>query len=288
MRSAAQRLSPPASPFLKWVGGKGGLLGQLAPHLAPLVAPGRDYHEPFLGGGAVFFELSPLVEARGGRAFLGDTNADLVNVWQTVQREVDTLVQALRSPVLRYEERAYYAIREAVPSGAVERAARFVYLNKCGYNGLYRVNSKGGFNVPFGRYVKPNICDQETLRAASAALQRATLSVEGFEASARARPGDLVYFDPPYDPLTATANFTSYTKKGFTQADQRRLCEHAASLRDRGVNVALSNSRTSFIEELYAGAGFELVTVRARRAINSRAAARGAIDELLALGKARR
>jgi DNA adenine methylase len=269
--------APPAiaRPFIKWAGGKRDLLAQYQPHF-----PSRDrvrrYFEPFLGGGAVFFHLQ--IQS----ALLFDTNPALIEVYQIVRDEVERLIDALQQH--ENEKTHYYAVRAQDPAqlSAVERAARFIYLNRTGYNGLYRVNRRGQYNVPFGRHKNPVICDRENLRAVSHALQTAQLAADDFEAATdQAGPGDLIYFDPPYAPLSATANFTSYTRNGFSEADQRRLARRVHQLHERGCFVMLSNSSASLIYELYQGYGYHLIEIQARRAINSAPHKRGPVTELL-------
>ena len=260
-------------PFLKWAGGKGQLLAQYAP-LFPKQF-GR-YHEPFVGGGAVFFRLRP------PRATLSDDNAELVHCFTTVRDDVDALVGALGQH--RYEKDYYYAVRAQDPAelSPAARAARTIFLNRSGFNGLYRVNAAGRFNVPFGRYTNPTICDAPNLMACARALRLSTILRAPFPAVLeRARHGDFVYFDPPYHPLSKTAHFTAYAAGGFREDDQRELAGVYAELDRRGVLVMLSNSNTPLIRELYQG--FRVVEVQATRAINSKAARRGAITELVVL-----
>ncbi len=278
MAMVARNTFPAGSPFLKWVGGKAGLLEQIVPLLPRFSG---SYHEPFLGGGAVFFRVG---HAR--RAFLSDCNSELIDCYRAVQADVEAVIAALSSSRFVYGETPYYAVRALTPESLppAERAARFIYLNKCGFNGLYRVNSKGKFNVPIGRFTgSPNFCDADGLRSAATTLGDATISCEPFEAMRRAKKGDLVYCDPPYDPLTATANFTSYTKNGFTRDDQRQLCDLCTDLKRRGVHVAVSNSSTPFINALYREAGFTLHPIWARRNINANPDRRGAVEEILAV-----
>lgn len=259
-------------PPVKWAGGKGGLIPQFE-----LLFPKRPwdlYVEPFVGGGAVFFHLTP------PRAVLIDNNEELINFYRVVRDELEALLQDLR----KHENTAdyYYRIRALDPSKltAVERASRFLYLNKTGYNGLWRVNSKGQHNVPFGRYKNPNIVDEPNLRLVSRALSQAEIRLGDFSlALDHARPGAFVYLDPPYHPLSETARFTGYTKDGFGEDDQRRLAEVFRELDRRGCLVMLSNSDTPFIRELYAG--YDIQVVYARRAINCRADGRGPITELV-------
>lgn len=266
-----------AAPFLKWVGGKRQLLEQFAPFFP---APGSyaTYHEPFVGGGAVFFRLLP------PRAILSDTNADLIEAYQVVREHVESVIRLLRK--YPNESAFFYEIRALDPASLspAQRVARLIYLNRTCYNGLYRVNSRGRFNVPFGRYADPGICNASNLRAVSKVLSGVTLRVQPFEAVLDAAvPGDFVYFDPPYHPLSATAYFTSYTKDAFGAEHQRRLAQVFRELDARGCRVMLSNSDTPLIRELYRGCRIEQVL--AARAINSRADRRGKISEVLVLNK---
>ena len=261
----------PARPFLKWAGGKGQLLDQFES-----LFPGEfnAFHEPFLGSGAVFFRLRPR------RAFLSDANRDLVETFEVVRDDVATLVRALKRHV--YQERHYYRVRATDPKTLtrVERAARFLYLNRTCFNGLYRVNRSGQFNVPFGRYTNPVLCPEENLRAASAALEGVVLATGPFErVVGRARRGDFVYFDPPYHPLSPTSSFTAYTRDPFGAEEQTRLRDVALALAHRGCKVMVSNSHCPFIVDLYRRVGFQIHKVYATRAINCLASKRGAIAE---------
>ena len=264
-----------AAPFLKWAGGKTQLIPQMAPFFPPPDSYKR-YFEPFLGGGAVFFHLQP------PNAYLSDLNEELINAFRVVRDCVGELIESLKKR--RNEATYYYQIRALSPRAlsSVERASRFIYLNKTCYNGLYRTNRKGQFNVPFGRYKNPRIVNEQTLRAASLALQGVHLWVSDFAtALAKVGEGDFVYLDPPYDPVSATASFTSYTPSDFDREDQRRLSEIYRILDQRGALLMLSNSATPFIRELYKG--YNLIEVQARRAISSRGDRRGPITELLIL-----
>ncbi|MBN1606804.1 MAG: DNA adenine methylase [Polyangiaceae bacterium] len=262
-----------AKPFVKWAGGKRQLLGDIVARV-PRFA-GR-YFEPFVGGGAVFFHLAPK------RAVLADTNERLIRTYLGVQKDVEGVIRLLsRYP---YDEEFFYRLRDKdidKVKNDVEVAAWLIYLNKAGYNGLYRVNSKNGFNVPFGRHTSPNICDPETLRLCSQSLARAKLEHADFEAVVKtAREGDFVYFDPPYVPLSSTSYFASYTKDGFGPSEQERLRDVALELKRRGVHVLLSNSSAPFVQRLYSK-GFRITKVLATRNVNSKASHRGAILELL-------
>lgn len=267
------------APFLKWAGGKGQLLEQILPRL-PVEIRGA-YVEPFVGGGAVFFELVRQGRVRKARLF--DRNADLVETYLAVRDEVEGVIAALSEH--RNDEAYYYEVRARDPAtlSRVEAAARTIFMNRVGYNGLYRVNSSGRFNVPFGRYRNPRICDAAGLRNASRALALAEIAVSDFEpACAAATAGDVVYLDPPYLPLSPTSSFTSYAEGRFGEAEHRRLAEAFAGLVDRGAYALLSNSDTELSRSLYDG--FKLVTVEATRAINSKADKRGVVSEILVQG----
>jgi DNA adenine methylase len=269
-------------PFLKWVGGKGQLLPQLRARYEAAAPTGR-YHEPFVGGGALFFDLYRNGLLGRKRASLSDNNPLLVDAYTAVRDETDALIDLLREHKARHGHDHYYATRAARPDTAVERAARLIYLNKTCFNGLYRENSRGEFNVPIGKYKNPAICDEENLRACAGALARADLHHRPFDAVRKhAKPGDFVYFDPPYDPVSKTASFTAYARDGFGEADQRRLADLFRALRASGVHVLLSNAHTPLIRALYAG--LNLMTVDAIRSVNSRADRRGAVEEVLVWG----
>jgi DNA adenine methylase len=262
-----------AKPVIKWAGGKSQLISAFAPYF-PDRSEVRHYYEPFIGGAAVFFNF------QHPRSFLSDSNAELIELYQTVRDNVDGLIKALKKH--RNDEAYFYKVRAQIAAQLtpVERAARFIYLNKTCYNGLYRVNSQGQFNVPFGNYKSPNICDVSGLQAANLALQSAELKVADFGAAVvKAATGDLVYFDPPYHPLSKTSSFTSYTAARFDDAEQRRLASVYRELDRRGCRAMLSNSDTPLIRELYRS--FRLIEVLANRAINSKADGRGKIVELL-------
>lgn len=258
-------------PFVKWAGGKRQLLAAI---LDLVREPYGTYHEPFLGGGAVFFALSP------PRAFLSDSNERLVRCYKGIRNNVAGVISLLkgfkksRSSFL--EMRDWDIDRE---KDDAEVAAWFIFMNKMGFNGLYRVNSKNQFNVPFGDNKRSQIFDEDNLRACSHALAKAEVECEDFSAvEGRAKPGDLVYFDPPYVPLSETSYFTSYTAKGFTSKDQAALRDLALRLKRKDVRVILSNSSTA--RSLYQD-DFSVTTVFAARAVNSRADRRGKITELL-------
>jgi DNA adenine methylase len=237
------------------------------------------YFEPFIGGGAVFFALA--AQNRFRRACLSDQNRELIETYRAVRDDVKAVIKELAA--MPHAEDEYYRIRASRPRKPAKRAARMIYLNRTGYNGLYRVNRSGKFNVPFGRYKNPNICDERRLLAVSRALSGVELSVQDFEQScSRARPGDAVYFDPPYVPVSTTARFAEYHQLPFGPEEHERLAELYRALCSRGVATVLSNSDVPFTRALYQR--FDVGAVFARRNINSRATARGPISELLVVG----
>jgi DNA adenine methylase len=262
-------------PFLKWVGGKRQLLGELLPRLPSKF---NRYFEPFVGGGALFFAAQP------ARAFLSDTNAELINAYTVVREAPDLLIRDLKRHV--YERDYFYDLRGADRKvgfsrwSAVRRASRLIYLNRTCFNGLYRVSSQGFFNAPFGRYVNPRIVDAENLRACSQALNGVSIDLRDFtETCAMARRGDFVYLDPPYIPLSRTAAFTSYGKLGFDISMQASLAGICRMLDRRGVKFMLSNSSAPEVFDLYRG--FKIDLVDATRALNSNPSRRGAIKEVV-------
>lgn len=278
MANAARVVAERApAPFLKWVGGKRQLLSAILESLPSTRIKG--YAEAFLGGGAVFFELARL--DRIEHAILCDTNAELIDAYRAVKDVPDLLIEALRKH--RNDEEYYYEVRALVPEkmSLPEKAARTIYLNRCGYNGLYRVNSAGSFNVPFGKYANPRICDIDGLYAASRALQRADLRVADFAAAtAELKRGNVAYFDPPYVPLSASSSFTAYTRDGFTMADQSRLRDVALALKRKSVHVLVSNASAPVVYELYRD-GFTCRKVPATRLVNCNGGGRGVVTELL-------
>jgi len=263
-------------PFVKWAGGKTQLLDKLYENIPETF---NTYYEPFLGGGALFFFLysNGLIS----KAILSDLNDELINAYLVIKSKVYDLIEELkRDNFYINEKKRYYEIRSWEPEDPVQRAARFIYLNKTAYNGLYRVNRQGKFNVPFGRYKNPKILDEENLLAVHEALQIADIFVSDFEEAVKsAKSKDFIYFDPPYQPLSKTSNFTSYTKNAFSKIEQIRLSKVFKKLHNQGCYVLLSNSYTSFIKMLYSE--FTIITVYARRAINSKADGRKPIAEVL-------
>jgi DNA adenine methylase len=267
---------------LKWAGGKTRLLAELSRRLPPEFG---TYHEPFLGGGALFFHM--VAARRIGHAILSDINAALVETYLGVRDELEEVLGHLREHAGQHDRDHYYRTRDENPGegGRAAQAARFIYLNRTCYNGLYRESRSGRFNVPMGRYANPNICNEELLRSASAALASAEIVCAPFStATRRALAGDLVYMDPPYQPLTSTASFTTYHRGGFGEPEQQHLGRVFRELAGRGVQVLLSNSDTDLVRRIYAGLPQEQVLVA--RPINSRAGGRGAVAELIVRGGA--
>ena len=267
----------PASPFLKWAGGK----KQLIPQLDPLFPPEwQRYHEPFLGGGAVFFHLA--ATGRCSAARLCDINTELVMCYTAVRDNVEAVIGALHGHAEAHSKNHFYRVRAADPTrlSQLGRAARLIYLNKTCFNGLYRVNASGKFNVPMGSYKNPQVCDESNLRAASLALAGSELAVAPFSGVLRtAEPGDFVYLDPPYVPLSTTSSFTSYATVPFGEEEQRELSRLFSRLAERGCYVMLSNSNAPLVRQLYSA--WTIYEVEARRAINSKGERRGAITELV-------
>lgn len=266
-----------AQPFLKWAGGKRQLLPEIRKRIP---ARFHTYFEPFVGAGAVLFDIQPK------KAVINDINFELINTYRMIQNDVEKLIAELEK--YKNEKEFYYKIRnldrtqEFEKLSNVERAARLIYLNKTCFNGLFRVNRRGQFNVPFGKYKHPNIVNADVLRAVHEYLitnEISILNVDFGQAVEQAEAGDFIYFDPPYDPLSETANFTDYSLHGFTRDDQIRLRDLFVKLDKRGCYVLLSNSATPFIKELYAD--FHVEIVEANRTINSDAAKRGKIAEVL-------
>jgi DNA adenine methylase len=294
-------------PLLKWAGGKRQLLPTLSTRYP---ATFRRYVEPFLGSGAVFFHLAASGRLDGHPVELADVNADLIGCYRALRDSLAAVVRALTALEREHRSRGdacYYDVRDRrfnprraalfADAGQAAASARYpadlaamlIFLNRTGFNGLYRLNSRGSFNVPAGRYVEPRICDVDHLTHVAETFRRTSAEIEycGFEDTlARAGDGDFVYCDPPYAPLSRTASFAHYTAGGFDAFDQRRLQRAVIDACRRGAQVLLSNSSAPSIVELYSSraardAGLRVERVAARRAINSRASARGPVDELI-------
>ncbi len=283
-------------PFLKWAGGKRQLLPQIRSVLATCPALNSTqlnstqlnstqlnstYIEPFVGAGAVFFDLAPK------QAFISDKNTLLIETYTCIRDHIDELIAHLRIHETRHNEAYYYAIRAHDRDAryhertSVERAARLIYLNRTCYNGLYRVNRQGYFNVPYGKYTNPQVCDEPLLRSISQFLCTPNITIQACDYQhtlMHAQAGDLVYFDPPYHSPEANS-FTSYQADGFSEQNQEELAHTYAQLTHRGVYCVLSNADTPFVRALYKA--YACVTIQAKRPINSRGTARGPVNEVL-------
>lgn len=267
-------------PVLKWVGGKRQIIDQITKHVPKTFS---TYYEPFLGGGAVLFELQPK------KAVVNDINNELINIYEVIKNNVGELIEDLKRH--KNEEGYFYKIRELDRDKdrynnltPVQKASRIIFLNKTCYNGLFRVNKAGEFNTPFGNYKNPNIVNEITLRAVSNYFSKVNIifTCTDFEETLKgAGKGAFVYFDPPYDPVSDTASFTGYDKGGFDQDEQIRLKKTCDKLNEKGVKFLLSNSATDFIKELYKD--YKIEVIQAKRAVNSKADKRGEIDEVLVM-----
>ncbi len=270
-------------PFLKWAGGKRQLIHELKKNKPPDFHPSKTtYYEPFVGAGAFLFALQPK------KAVINDTNFELINCYEVIRDSVDELIEELAKHQQSHGEEYYYNIRDWDRSPdfsqktKIERASRIIFLNKTCYNGLFRVNSQGQFNVPFGRYKNPNILDIAVLKAVSLYLKNTKIKIfnKDFKESVdSAKEGDFIYFDPPYDPVSDTSSFTGYDINRFNKSEQERLKLTFDELNKRGCRVLLSNSDTPFIRRLYSSYRIDIVS--ASRAINSNALKRGKINEVL-------
>ncbi len=267
-------------PFVKWVGGKGQLLDTIRRHLPP----SRDYtryYEPFVGGGAVFWDLQP------SSATINDSNAELINLYQVIRDDVENLIEELKK--YENEEVFFYKIRNLDRDhftystlSKIQKAARVHYLNKTCYNGLFRVNNAGEFNSPFGRYTNPDIVNEVKFRAVSKYLNENDIEIlcGDFGTSLKSiGKKSFVYFDPPYDPISDSSSFTGYTKGGFGQQSQLSLKKMCDNLDSKGVKFLLSNSNTEFVREIYKN--YKIYVVEAKRAINCNGAGRGNVEEVL-------
>ncbi len=270
-------------PFIKWVGGKRGLLDQIVP-LFPKEF--NNYYEPFIGGGAVFFELFSRGLLHNKKVTISDINQELIDTYNVVKNYPQKLIQNLKLYQKEHSKEFYYKIREQDRLESyknlsdLEKATRFIYLNKTCFNGLYRVNKKGFFNTPIGSYKNPNIADLDTIYSASEALENVTIIHQPFQEILNfAKRDDLVYFDPPYYPLNKTSNFTSYDSNCFLEDEQFELFEVFDKLADGSVKVVQSNSDTNFIKDLYKK--YDIQIVNANRFINSKSSGRGKINEVL-------
>ncbi len=278
---SARIIAEKPKPFVKWVGGKRQLLAQFRRmNLYPPenFDPKKSrYFEPFVGGGAVFFDLLP------EEGFLSDLNKELVVTYNVIKNDLEKLIVSLKKH--KTDKDYFLEVRAQDPNklSDVAVASRFIFLNRTCFNGMYRVNSKGGFNVPFGKYTNPLICDEDNLRKVSKALQNIDIKHQDYkEVLKKAKKGDFIYFDPPYYPVSKTASFTSYTAESFLDKEQTELRNTLVELNKRGCFVMLSNSDTPFINKIYSGIkGVRINKVQAGRAINSNGSGRGKVTEVL-------
>lgn len=267
------------APFLKWVGGKRQLMPSIVEHL-PQNINDYKYIEPFIGGGAVLFNLQPK------NAIINDFNEELINVYQVIKNNLDELIEDLKKH--KNEADYFYSIRsldrndEFKKLTTVQRASRIIFLNKTCFNGLYRVNNAGEFNSPFGRYKNPNIVNEPTLKAVNKFLNNNNIEINSGDYSEILKQADkkcFVYLDPPYHPISESSNFTGYVQGGWNIYDQIDLKTACDELHKRGVKFLLSNSSADFIKDLYKD--YKITIVKANRAINSNGADRGEVDEVL-------
>jgi len=268
-REHVQYADSQAAPVLKWAGGK-----QWLAKAAPLFVPPKfgRYYEPFFGGGAMFFSLAP------GRATVADRNEELVATYRAIRDDVEGIIRVLGG--YRYNKNVYYKTRSLLTRAEHTAAARFIYLNRTCFNGLFRVNRTGRFNTPYGNYVNPTICNSDRLRAVSVSLKRVTLLAGDFErTTARAKAGDFAYFDPPYITGHKDNGFLKYNSRLFTWDDQQRLARWAAELKARGVHVLVSNADHRAVRALYPG--FRVLKVSRRASIAGENTSRGQTSEIL-------
>jgi len=269
-------------PFVKWAGGKRQLLPIIEQNLPEKF---DTYFEPFLGGGALLFHL--LSTKENVTYSVSDLNSDLVLAYTTIRDRIDNLIQSLKNHEKNYQKNSkeyYYNIRDSTPRSEIEKTSRLLFLNRTCFNGLYRVNSSGKFNVPLGRYTNPNIVNEENLRSVSSILQSNKVSIKcrDFESVLNdAKKGDLVYFDPPYQPVSDTANFTSYTNRDFTFDDLSRLSELCHKLDEKGCKVLLSNSDSKVVSKMFSNKTWKISKINANRSINSNSKKRTGHFELL-------
>ncbi len=276
-----QIFSVEPKPFVKWAGGKRQIIDAISKHIP---SEFECYFEPFLGGGAVLFHL--LQKNPQMRCKVSDLNSDLVLAYVTIRDRVEELIQSLQNHAKNYHKNPdsyYYGVRENEPKSQIEKVSRLLFLNRTCFNGLYRVNSRGKFNVPLGRYSNPNIVNEENLLAVSHTLRskRIQISCRDFASVLQdAKKGDFVYFDPPYQPVSKTANFTSYTNKDFGYKDLEKLVAVSEKLSDRGCKILHSNSNSKEVRSLFSR-DWKIVEIAANRAINSNSAKRTGQTELL-------
>jgi len=282
VRQQLNQLLTTPKPFVKWAGGKRQLIPILKENLPQRMS---TYYEPFLGGGALLFHI--LTERNGQRCGISDLNSDLVLTYTIIRDKPENVIDSLKNHEKNYQKDSksyYYSIRESNPRNGVEKTSRLLFLNRTCFNGLYRVNSKGKFNVPLGRYTNPNIVNEENIRLVSEVLKSRKVSIKcrDFEAVLRdTKEDDLIYFDPPYQPVSNTANFTSYTNKSFTNDDLKRLAKLCVKLDSKGCKVMLSNSNSQEVADMFTEEHWQIKKIEANRSINSNSKKRTGHYELL-------
>ena len=282
MAQEYQQVTVEPKPFVKWAGGKRQLLAELEKSFPKQFG---TYFEPFLGGGALLFDL--LAKKPNLKCSVSDLNSDLVLAYVTIRDKLGRLIESLENHSKNYQKDStgyYYEVRKQEPKSQIEKVSRLLFLNKTCFNGLYRVNSKGKFNVPLGRYTNPNIVNRENLTTVSKFLQsdKIKISCRDFESILKdAKKGDFVYFDPPYQPVSDTANFTSYTHRDFTEDDLQRLADLAHQLNSKGCYVLLSNSNTKIVKKLFSSKKWKVKEISVNRAINSNSQKRTGHKEVL-------
>ena len=282
MAQEYQQVTVEPKPFVKWAGGKRQLLAELEKSFPKQFG---TYFEPFLGGGALLFDL--LAKKPNLKCSVSDLNSDLVLAYVTIRDKLGRLIESLENHSKNYHKDStgyYYEVRKQEPKSQIEKVSRLLFLNKTCFNGLYRVNSKGKFNVPLGRYTNPNIVNRENLTTVSKFLQsdKIKISCRDFESILNdAKKGDFVYFDPPYQPVSDTANFTSYTPRDFTEDDLQRLADLANQLNSKGSHVLLSNSNTKIVKKIFSSKKWKVKEIAVNRAINSNSQKRTGHKEVL-------
>jgi len=282
LKQVYRQIATTPKPFVKWAGGKRQLIPILNENLPKSFG---TYYEPFIGGGALLFHI--LTERNAQKCSISDLNSDLVLTYTTIRDKIDGLISSLKNHEKNYQKDSktyYYSVRESNPRSEIEKTSRLLFMNRTCFNGLYRVNSKGKFNVPLGRYTNPNIVNEDNLRSVSAILNTSKIAIKcrDFESVLRdAKKGDLVYFDPPYQPVSDTANFTSYTNKSFTYDDLNRLAELCLKLDSKGCKVLLSNSDSKEVAEMFSHKSWKINRIQANRSINSNSKKRTGHFELL-------
>ena len=282
MAQEYQQVTVEPKPFVKWAGGKRLLLAELEKSFPKQFG---TYFEPFLGGGALLFDL--LAKKPNLKCSVSDLNSDLVLAYVTIRDKLGRLIESLENHSKNYHKDStgyYYEVRKQEPKSQIEKVSRLLFLNKTCFNGLYRVNSKGKFNVPLGRYTNPNIVNRENLTSVSKFLQsdKIKISCRDFESILNdAKKGDFVYFDPPYQPVSDTANFTSYTHRDFTEDDLQRLADLANQLNSKGSHVLLSNSNTKIVKKIFSSKKWKVKEIAVNRAINSNSQKRTGHKEVL-------